>query len=70
MFFFYKAKSAVASDSITGGVAIASIFSPAWLPFLSDVSSFAGLLMPIFGVTWLIVQIYAKLREIGKKPKE
>lgn len=65
--FLSKLKAFFASDAMTGGVAIAAVISPAWLPMLTDVSTYAALLMPIFGVTWLVVQIYAKLREIGKK---
>lgn len=64
-----KAKAFLASDAVTGGFAIAAVISPAWLPMLTEVSTYAALLMPIFGVTWLLVQIYAKLKEIKAKEK-
>lgn len=65
-----KLKAAFASDMFTGGVAVAAIISPAWLPMLTEISAYAALLMPIFGVTWLIVQIYAKIRDITDPRKK
>lgn len=65
-----KLKTFLASDSVTGGVAIASILSPAWLPMLHDISAYAGIMMPIFGVAWLIVQIVTKIYETFIKRKK
>ncbi len=47
----------------TNGVAVAGIFSPAWLPSLSDMSQAAAQLVPIFSLFWLILQI---LRHFSK----
>lgn len=41
----------------TNGVAVAGMFMPAWLPGLSDVSTLAGLWVPILSALWLMVQI-------------
>ena len=49
-------------DLINDIIAAIAIVSPAWLPSLTTISSEAGLLLPIMGVLWLGVQIYAKLR--------
>lgn len=48
----------------TNGVAVAGIFSPAWLPTLSDASQVAAQLVPIFSLFWLILQI---IRHFSKK---
>ena len=64
-----KLKTFFASDAMTGGVAVAAVISPAWLPMLTDISTYAALFMPIFGVCWLVVQIYAKIKEIQSKKK-
>lgn len=69
-FTLAKLKAFIMSDSVTGGVAIASILSPAWLPVLYDISAYAGVLMPIFGVAWLIVQIVTKVYETFIKRKK
>jgi hypothetical protein len=58
-----KLKALFFHDGVTGGVAFASILSPAWLPYVSNL---AALIAPVLGVIWLIVQIYAKIREIQK----
>lgn len=49
------------TDRATDVVAVAGAVSPVWLPFLVNVSHVAALLLPIFGVLWLIVQIIMKL---------
>jgi hypothetical protein len=49
-------------EIVTDTGAIAAIASPWWLPALHQVSDVAALLLPIAGVTWLVVQIYVKLR--------
>lgn len=46
----------------TNGVAVAGVFSPAWLPTLSDASQIAAQLVPIFSLFWLILQILRSLR--------
>ena len=47
----------------TNGVAVAGIFSPAWLPSLSDASQIAAQLVPIFSLFWLILQILRSTRK-------
>lgn len=49
------------SDAITNAGAVGAITSPAWLPQLYQLSHLAGLLLPILGVLWLVVQIGVKL---------
>jgi hypothetical protein len=61
-----KLKALFFHDNVTGGVALASVISPAWLPYLTEMSSFAALLAPILGVLWLAVQIYSKIKEQPK----
>jgi hypothetical protein len=56
----------VISDRATTGIAMASIASPLWLPSIKQVSDAAALVMPILGVTWLVVQIVAKIVELRK----
>lgn len=41
----------------TNGVAVAGLFSPAWLPSLEQTAGIAGQLMPVLSVIWLAVQI-------------
>ena len=48
-------------DRITTGVAAGAITAPAWLPALKDMSETAALLLPILGVVWLLLQIFAYL---------
>lgn len=60
------AASALADAPSTTTVALGSIVSPLWLPGMADISSFAATLMPIAGVTWIIVQIIAKIIELRK----
>lgn len=38
------------------------VFSPFWLESLYKVSEVAGLLMPILGLGWLIIQIFDHFR--------
>lgn len=49
------------NDTVTTVVAVAAIASPAWLDWLHTVSQVATTLLPIFGVLWLLVQIWAKV---------
>jgi hypothetical protein len=52
-------------DKITTGVAGASLASPIWLPWLKTVSEVAALLLPILGLTWLLIQMVGWFR--GRK---
>ena len=53
------------AERVTNTVAGAAVISPWWMPSLADVSSVAGLLLPIIGVIWLTIQIIWKL--MGKE---
>lgn len=46
---------------VTDVGAVAAIASPWWLPALHDWSTIAAELLPIAGVTWLVVQVTVKL---------
>jgi hypothetical protein len=48
-------------ERATTTVAAGAVSSPWWLPSLSSISETAGLLLPILGCTWLIVQIILKI---------
>lgn len=48
-------------DRSTDVVAGAAVASPIWLPWLQQTSEVAGLLVPILGAVWLIVQIIGYL---------
>lgn len=48
-------------DHVTNTAALGAVGSPWWLPSLQTVSDSAALVLPILGVTWLLVQIGAKL---------
>jgi hypothetical protein len=52
-------------DRVTTGVAAGSLASPLWLPWLKTVSDGAALLLPIFGLIWLVVQIVTRLLRRG-----
>lgn len=52
---------AVTIEKITNGIATGAVISPVWLPWLMDISQFAALLLPIFGVVWLTVQIITRI---------
>lgn len=49
-------------DRSTDVVAGAAVTSPVWLPWLQQTSEVAGLLVPIFGLIWLVIQIIGYLR--------
>lgn len=51
------------NDRATDAVAYGAVTSPLWLPTLSDISQVASTMLPIFGLLWIIVQIYFKFRE-------
>ena len=54
----------------TNGVAVAGVFSPAWLPTLNDASQIAAQLVPIFSLFWLILQILRFVRRPKVKTDE
>lgn len=49
------------NESTSNAIAGAAITSPWWLPILQTWSEVAGLLLPIAGVAWLIIQIITHL---------
>lgn len=57
-------------DNTTAGVAASAVASPLWLPWLQSASEVAGVIAPILGVVWLVIQITAKVREMTKKDPE
>ena len=54
----------------TNGVAVAGVFSPAWLPTLNDASQIAAQLVQIFSLFWLILQILRSVRRPKVKTDE
>lgn len=56
-------------EAITDTAAVAAIGSPWWLPALHSWSEIAAQLLPIAGVTWLVVQIGVKLHTTYWKKK-
>lgn len=54
---------AIMMERATNAVAAGAVASPWWLPSLADISHVAGLLLPIAGLIWLIVQILTKLTD-------
>lgn len=51
-----------AYDQLKTVAATALTLSPFWLESLAKVSDLAALLMPIFGLGWLIIQIFDHFR--------
>lgn len=51
----------------TDSVAVAAVASPFWLPALQQFSEVAGLLLPVAGLVWLLVQIFGYVWKRGKK---
>lgn len=49
-------------QKISSGIAAGAAISPWWLPALKAASDVAGMLLPIVGVIWLLVQMVAFLR--------
>lgn len=49
------------TDHFTNASAVAATCSPWWLPRLADVSTDAAMILPILGVTWLLVQIGTRI---------
>lgn len=54
-------------EIVTDTGAVAAIASPWWLPALHQVSDVAALLLPIAGVTWLVVQIVVKIMQARRQ---
>ncbi len=54
-------------DGLNNSIATAAVASPFWLPWLSQASELAGLLLPIAGLVWLIIQIVGYLTKKDKK---
>lgn len=50
-----------AKEAVDGAIALAAVASPVWLPALQELSEISALILPLFGVVWLGVQIWAKL---------
>jgi len=48
-------------DKISNTIAAGAVVSPWWLPSLTELSQNAGLLLPILGCTFLVIQIISKL---------
>jgi hypothetical protein len=56
-------------EMVTDTASVVAIASPWWLPYLKETSEIAALLLPIFGVTWLAIQIGFKFyKEWKAKP--
>lgn len=49
-------------DRITHGVAGAGVTIPLWYEWLQNTSEVAAVLLPIFGITWIGIQIYSHFR--------
>lgn len=50
-------------EKTTNTIAAGAVISPWWMPSLADVSATAGLMLPIIGCAWLLLQIISKLME-------
>lgn len=62
-----------AMDQVTTGTAVGAVASPAILPVIETVSTFAALWLPVLGAVWLVVQITRAIRtwpsKDDKQPK-
>jgi hypothetical protein len=54
-------------DRVTDGVATVSLTVPLWLAGIHDI--FVQWVVPILGATWLIVQMYYKIKTEWNKDK-
>ena len=52
-------------DRATDAIAAAAVTSPIWHDWILTMSASAGVLLPILGCIWLVVQIYYKWRRKG-----
>ena len=57
----HNIKDVLTADNLNGWVAGLAVLSPFWLPWLEDFSKIAALLLPIIGLAWFGVQIWAKI---------
>ena len=48
-------------ERTTTAIAAGGISAPVWLPPLKEASEIAGMILPILGVVWLIVQIITRI---------
>jgi hypothetical protein len=48
-------------EAATDAAALIAAASPKWLPLLRETSEVAGLVLPILGCAWLIIQIGFKI---------
>lgn len=55
-------------ETVTTAGAGAAVVSPWWLPVVHDVSSVASWMLPILGCTWLLMQMYFKLKDRYARP--
>lgn len=54
------------TNQTTNIVATSAVFTPWWLPMLQNWSELAGLLLPIAGLLWLIIQIAGYVTKYNK----
>jgi flagellar biogenesis protein FliO len=55
-----------ASNTTNNIVASAAVTSPMWLPWLQDFSALSALLLPIAGLSWLVIQIIGYIHKYNK----
>ncbi len=55
--------NSILGERVSTAVAVGAVATPLWLQSLEGVSYFAGLILPIMGVTWLGVQMYSHIRK-------
>jgi len=53
-------------DRVNFAIAGTAVASPAWLPYLEGVSQIAALLLPVVGVVWISMQVWAKIKSLKK----
>jgi hypothetical protein len=54
-------------DTITTAGAGAAVVSPWWLPVIHGISEGASWALPVLGCSWLLMQMYFKLKERKSK---
>ena len=57
------------AETTTATIAASAVVSPGWLPWLQSTSEVAAMVAPILGALWLVIQIYAKVRELRRTRK-
>lgn len=53
----------------TDAVAASAATSPVWMPFVKEVSDVAAMLLPIAGLTWLVIQMVFFIKDKRKNGK-